>query len=270
MSADEALGAPMPPPDDQDADDAYPDTDGQYADAYPNTDDQYADDAYPDTDGQYADAYPNTDGQYADDAYPNTDGQYADDAYPNTDGQYDDAYPDTDGQYAPEAYPNTDGQYGVAPPPPEVSAAPPPAAARRWEPPDWSKPPLLHKPVLEAYEGGVLKRTMKLDGRRFFLFGRNGAQADIVLPDASVSRAHAALIMSSSACFVHDLDSAHGTFLDGEGRTLPVRVESAARTAVLPCCGRRPCRPHAEPATDVVPTPLAACRSCRFHSSASA
>ncbi len=206
-------------PEEGDATSAYPDTDGAY-DAYPNTDD-----AYPNTD----DAYPNTDG-----AYPDTDAQYGAAAPPAAE---DSAYPDTDAQYGAAPPPavaeedDVEGLYGAALPPsvpapaaapaPPV-AAPPAASSRRWAPPDWCKLPALHKPVLEAYEGGELKRTMPLDGRRFFLIGRNGAQADIVLADPSVSRAHVALINSSSAVFVQDLDSAHGSFLDTANRTLPV------------------------------------------------
>ena len=225
------------------ADDAYPDTDAQYG-AYPNTDDQYgaADDAYPDTDAQYGaadDAYPNTDDQYgaADDAYPDTDAQYgaADDAYPDTSAQYaaDDAYPDTDAQYAADdAYPDTDAQYGAAeypdpapPAPAEPAAAPPappepaaPPAAAPWRPPDWSKPPVMHKPRLEKREAGEPTRSMSLGGSRAFIVGRNGQVADIVVEEASLSRAHAAIINSSSATFVQDLGSAHGTWLDAEGR----------------------------------------------------
>ena len=174
--------------------------------AYPNTDEAFG--AYPDTDEAYG-AYPNTDDAYG--TYPNTD-----EGYPDTDQQYAGAheYPDPEGPAAPSA--------PTAPPPPPGPAAAPAPASRRWAPPDWCKAPLLHKPVLEAYEGGVLKRTMRLDGRKFFIFGRNGAQADIILPDGSVSRAHAAIINSSSATFVQDLDSAHGTFLDATGRVLPV------------------------------------------------
>ena len=201
------------------ADDAYPDTDAQYGaadDAYPNTDDQYgaADDAYPDTDAQYG---------AADDAYPDTSAQYAaDDAYPDTDAQYgaaDDAYPDTDAQYGAAEYPDPAPPApapAAAPPPPPEPAAPP--AAAPWRPPDWSKPPVMHKPRLEKREAGEPTRSMSLGGSRAFIVGRNGQVADIVVEEASLSRAHAAIINSSSATFVQDLGSAHGTWLDAEGR----------------------------------------------------
>jgi serine phosphatase RsbU (regulator of sigma subunit) len=50
------------------------------------------------------------------------------------------------------------------------------------------------------------------DGRR--VFGR-GAAADIRLPDAAVSRAHAAVQRAGTAWVVTDLDSRHGTFVNG-------------------------------------------------------
>ena len=184
-------------------------------------------DAYPDTDAQYeaTDAYPDTDAQYeATDAYPDTDAQYeATDAYPDTDAQYEttDAYPDTDAQYeATDAYPDTDAQYEAAGVPDTDAAAPPPKA--RWRPPDWSKLPVMHKPRLEMFENGRSARSMAVGNSRCFVFGRNGQVADIVVPDNSLSRAHAALINSSSATFIQDLDSAHGTYVDFEGRTMNV------------------------------------------------
>ena len=201
-----------------DATDAYPDTDAQYeatdADAYPDTDAQYdATDAYPDTYAQYgatdADAYPDTDAQYdATDAYPDTDAQYeATDA---------DAYPDTDAQYeATDTYPDTDAQF-------KADAPPPVEPKSRWRPPEWSKLPVMHKPRLEMYENGRCARSMTVSNSRCFVFGRNGQVADIVVPDNSLSRAHAALINSSSATFVQDLDSAHGTYVDFEGRSINV------------------------------------------------
>jgi len=194
---------------------AYPDTDAQYPDTdaqYPDTDAQYPDtDAqYPDTDAQYPDTdaqYPDTDAQYPDtDAqYPDTDAQYPDtDAqYPDTDAQY----PDTDAQY-----PDTDAELKATAPPPKA----------RWRPPDWSKLPVMHKPRLEMFENGRSARSMTVGNSRCFVFGRNGQVADIVVPDNSLSRAHAALINSSSATFIQDLDSAHGTYVDFEGRSINV------------------------------------------------
>jgi pSer/pThr/pTyr-binding forkhead associated (FHA) protein len=208
---------------------AYSDTDAQYPDTdaqYPDTDAQYPDtDAqYPDTDAQYPDTdaqYPDTDAQYPDtDAqYPDTDAQYPDtDAqYPDTDAQYPDTdaqYPDTDAQYPDTGaqYPDTDAELKATAPPPKA----------RWRPPDWSKLPVMHKPRLEMFENGRSARSMTVGNSRCFVFGRNGQVADIVVPDNSLSRAHAALINSSSATFIQDLDSAHGTYVDFEGRSINV------------------------------------------------
>ena len=124
-------------------------------------------------------------------------------AYPDTDAQY----PDTDAQY-----PDTDAELKATAPPPKA----------RWRPPDWSKLPVMHKPRLEMFENGRSARSMTVGNSRCFVFGRNGQVADIVVPDNSLSRAHAALINSSSATFIQDLDSAHGTYVDFEGRSINV------------------------------------------------
>lgn len=80
----------------------------------------------------------------------------------------------------------------------------------------------MHQPRVEAFEDGKNMRSMSLKGARYFIVGRNGAQADIVVADPSVSRAQAAIINSSTATFIADLDSAHGTWLDTSGRTLAI------------------------------------------------
>ena len=80
----------------------------------------------------------------------------------------------------------------------------------------------MHQPKLECWENGRMARSMSLKGARFFIVGRNGAQADIVVAADSISRAHAAIINSSSSTFLHDLDSAHGTWYDEGGRTMHV------------------------------------------------
>ena len=109
----------------------------------------------------------------------------------------------------------------VAPPPPAplqpVVSEPP----RRWEPPDWAKAPVLHQPRLEAYENGRCTRSMSLLGARYFTIGRNGAQADIVVPDASVSRAQAAIkLIERHLCVRPRLGAWH---LDRRsGRTLAI------------------------------------------------
>jgi len=181
-------------------DGVYPDTDDQYneaIDTYPNTDDQYE---HLNEGPLRPEAPRSGDGT---DEFPDTSAQYeATDEYPDTSAQYEatDEYPDTSAQYEPEQ----------------------PASKPRWRPPDWSKLPVMHKPRLEMHENGRCARTMTVGNSRCFVFGRNGQVADIVVPDGSLSRAHAALINSSSATFLQDLDSAHGTWIDLEGRTLNV------------------------------------------------
>ena len=174
--------------------------------------------------------YPNTDDQFGDDVVGPYPGGDEEDAYPDSDAQYG-AYPDTDEQYGGAAYDAIGPSAGPAAPPaappgpaahPQPAAAPPappPPCVQRWHPPDWSKPPQLHQPKIEAYENGRCARSMSLRGSSFFIIGRNGQQADIVVADHSVSRAHAAIINSSSATFITDMDSAHGTFYDESGRT---------------------------------------------------
>lgn len=68
----------------------------------------------------------------------------------------------------------------------------------------------------------MLKRKLSLGNSRSYVLGRNGQVADVIVEDSSISRAHAVLINSSTATFLQDLGSAHGTYLDREGRTIPV------------------------------------------------
>ena len=145
--------------------------------------------------------------------------------YPGGD---DEEYPDTDAQYESTSVAQSVPPAVAAPPPPAAPAAPPPPPpapppeSRKWRPPDWSKPPVMHNPRLEAWENGRMARSMSLKGARYFIVGRNGEVADVIVPDSSVSRGHAAIINSSTATFVHDLDSAHGTYYDVGGRTMHV------------------------------------------------
>jgi len=94
-----------------------------------------------------------------------------------------------------------------------------PSARPKWRPPDWAKPALMHTPVFEMLVGGKVAKSMKIGKRPVTVIGRNGQVSDVVIDDASLSRAHAVVINSSSAAFLQDLDSAHGTYLDPEGRT---------------------------------------------------
>eukprot|EP00962_Isochrysis_galbana_P004012 scaffold1116_cov103-Isochrysis_galbana.AAC.10 len=115
------------------------------------------------------------------------------------------------------ALPATDAPAGAP-------AAPPPAAPSRprWRPPEWVKPAVLHQPVLEMIERGTVRRSMPVGSRGVWVLGRHGGVADIQLDDPSISRAQAAILNSSSATFLADLDSAHGTWYDPDGRNLSV------------------------------------------------
>ena len=199
--------------------------------AYPASDEEAVVGPYPGGEDEEAVVGPYPGGE-DDNSYPNADGRI-DDAVvgPYPGGDEDDAYPDTDAQYGGDAFDVIGPSAGPAAPPlpapaarplpatAPAPAAPPPPPVQRWHPPDWSKPPQLHQPKIEAYENGRCARSMSLRGSSFFIIGRNGQQADIVVADNSVSRAHAAIINSSSATFITDMDSAHGTFYDESGRT---------------------------------------------------
>ena len=56
--------------------------------------------------------------------------------------------------------------------------------------------------------------VIELAGRATVL-GRTAALVDVVVCDESVSRQHCALVNAEDATFVHDLNSATGTFVDG-------------------------------------------------------
>ena len=202
--------------------------DEQAGDAIGGDDDDDGDAAvfgpYPGGDGNDDDAavvgpYPGGDDDYDDAAvvgpYPGGDGDDGDEvtAHPSTLGGGGDAFPNT--QYPDEAA----GRSAATEHEASTFTGPPP---RRWRPPDWSKLPVMHRPRLEAFEGGRMVRSMMLTSQPTYIIGRDGAQADVVVMDATVSRQHAVIINSSSATFIQDLDSAHGTWYDESGRTLHV------------------------------------------------
>jgi pSer/pThr/pTyr-binding forkhead associated (FHA) protein len=84
------------------------------------------------------------------------------------------------------------------------------------------KPAVLHQPILEMMERGSVSRSMPVGSRGVWILGRHGGVADIQLDDPSISRAQAAILNSSSATYLADLDSAHGTWYDPDGRSLAV------------------------------------------------
>ena len=225
--AEEAAIGPAAPAND-DADDAYPEAEDVIG-PYPGGDD---DGGYPE-DEEYDEApigpYPGGDDDGG--GYPEVDEDEAPiGPYPG--GDDGGGYPEVEeeeeapiGPYPSDAVgpypPPPDPEPEPAPPPPPPQP-PPPAAQQRWRPPDWSKPPVMHQPKVEAFENNRMARSMSLRGQRSFIIGRNGAQAEIVVADGSVSRQHAVIINSSTATFIQDLDSAHGTYYDEGGRTMHV------------------------------------------------
>mmetsp|Transcript_7037 Transcript_7037/g.22276 ORF Transcript_7037/g.22276 Transcript_7037/m.22276 type:complete len:274 (-) Transcript_7037:114-935(-) len=96
----------------------------------------------------------------------------------------------------------------------------------------------MHTPRLEMIERGQVSRSMAIGERPVTILGRHGGVADILLDDPSLSRLQAALYNSSSATFLADLDSAHGTWYDAVGRThavpqLGVRLDHTAEPQQL-------------------------------------
>lgn len=59
------------------------------------------------------------------------------------------------------------------------------------------------------------RQGQRLNFSRSVILGR-GQQCDVVLPEASVSRRHAQISVADERCFLVDLGSGNGTFLNGE------------------------------------------------------
>jgi len=200
-------------------------------------------------------ASPPSDGDGAAGAYPDTDA--AIDAYPSTDVGY--AEEEEEADAAPSAPPAPAPPQPPPPPPPAPAPplAPPPEVSRppeaaaaggattaaapgggKFRPPPWCKPAAMHTPRLEMIERGQVSRSMAIGERPVTILGRHGGVADILLDDPSLSRMQAALYNSSSATFLADLDSAHGTWYDAAGRThavpqLGVRLDHTAEPQQL-------------------------------------
>lgn len=97
-----------------------------------------------------------------------------------------------------------------------------PAASSRWQPPAWAVVPT--KPVLmRLMRGEERMQDLDLSRKPAYVLGRNGQQADLVVPHDSVSRQHAAILHGapspdgSSTVHVLDLKSTAGTFVDVGG-----------------------------------------------------
>ncbi len=110
----------------------------------------------------------------------------------------------------------------------------PPAASSRWQPPAWAVVP--SQPVsMHLLRGEEVLQELDLSRKPAYVLGRNGQQADLVVPHDSVSRQHAAILHGapnadgSSSVHVVDLKSSMGTYLDlGSGwKRLPPNTPTA-------------------------------------------
>ena len=120
---------------------------------------------------------------------------------------------------------------------------PPPApGSDRWQPPAWAVVPA--QPVsMRLMRGEEAVQELDLSRKPAYVMGRNGQQADLVVPHDSVSRQHAAIVHGaptadgSSSVHVVDLKSTMGTYVDpfsrGEWNRLPPNTPT-----ILPVGGR--------------------------------
>jgi pSer/pThr/pTyr-binding forkhead associated (FHA) protein len=187
-------------------------------------------DAYPDTDarfpterrsGEEGQRHGGEEEEQDEEAYPETDAQFG---HAGEDDEEEEAYPDTDTQFAP-AEPALQ-QLQPQPTPPQPHQPPPPQppialAPSGYVPPAWTHPPdLLPNAAVEEWAGGMLARVVPLAGRRSLVLGRHGGMSDLVVAHASVSRAHAAFLCMADGVYVQDLNSACGSTLDRETKSV--------------------------------------------------
>lgn len=120
---------------------------------------------------------------------------------------------------------------------------PPPApGSDRWQPPAWAVVPA--QPVsMRLMRGEDVVQELDLSRKPAYVMGRNGQQADLVVPHDSVSRQHAAIVHGaptadgSSSVHVVDLKSTMGTHVDPFGRGEWNRLPPNTPT-ILPVGGR--------------------------------
>jgi pSer/pThr/pTyr-binding forkhead associated (FHA) protein len=86
-----------------------------------------------------------------------------------------------------------------------------------------SSRPSRTEPIILATDSGAARgKLWELRGQ-LSIIGR-GAEYAVNLPDTSVSRPHAQIVWQASGVYVHDLDSANGTHLNGVRLTAPTQM----------------------------------------------
>ena len=85
--------------------------------------------------------------------------------------------------------------------------------------PSWSALPLTDQTLftLDVWKEGTIAHTIPLSKKPFFIIGRNQSVCDVSLTNPTVSRVHCALQFNSKGeMFIYDINTAYGTFLNGE------------------------------------------------------
>ena len=165
---------------------------------------------------------------------------------------------------------------GLSPKEPAPPPAPP-AAAPSWQPPSWAVAPTA-KVSMHLEEGGKLVQVLDLSRHSSYVLGRSAATAKIVVPHASVSRQHAAIVhgrggapAGAPSLHVIDLGSAMGTFVDlGSGWSRippeqPTQLPPGSRVRLGDCPARLvyalsepSVSQHTDPPATTMAPPLAA------------